>query len=152
MFLIITKNAVVDYPHLRGTYTADISPNGSDCVHTSLSFSEYAGNTFFSAKDIGNLPKQLGYSKINYLNDVDWFSFSTTASTSYSFYFPSVSFPLEISLFDENRQKLYYASSSGNTVQFSFLLSSSTKYFLRVNSSGQIAHENSRMYSFSITN
>ncbi len=69
-----------------------------------------------------------------------------------SFYFPSVSFPLEISLFDENRQKLYYASSSGNTVQFSFLLSSSTKYFLRVNSSGQIAHENSRMYSFSITN
>ena len=152
MFLIITKNAVVDYPHLRGTYTADISPYGLDCVHTSLSFSEYAGNTFFSAKDIGNLPKQLGYSKIDYLNDVDWFSFSTTASTSYSFYFPSVSFPLEISLFDENRQKLYYASSSGNTVQFSFLLSSSTKYFLRVNSSGQIAHENSRMYSFSITN
>ena len=152
MFFTVSKNAIIDYPHLRGTFKADNNPSGLDCVRTSLSFSEHAGNTFFSAKDIGNLPKQLSYSKIDYLNDIDWFSFSTTVSMSYSFNFPSVNFPLEVSLFDENRQKLFYASSSGNSIQFTFLLNSTTKYYLRVNTSGQTTHENSRTYSFSITN
>lgn len=142
-FFYITKSAIVDYGHLRGTYTG--------CKSTSNWTADLAGNQFISSIDLGEMPIEFSDARIDYINDVDFFSFKSSTAGTYSVTTSSfTSIPLTLQIFDYRGNLLYTYTSSNGSISTTVQLSEGQEYFAAFSSPNQTAHSQTAWYDFEI--
>ena len=163
-FFYITKNAVVDYGHLRGT--AVIKENGQDSYlkyteiwdaenenYTSLAAHvDHAGNYFVAAKELGVCQQVNSTGNIDYVNDVDFYSFKMTQTKAYSLTASTViGCPIVFTLYDQSGVVLKTVSSQAGVIAFTYTLTANEEYVISISTPSQSAHARSRKYSYAIT-
>ncbi len=150
-FFYITKDAVIDYGHLRGTYVPT-DTSTSDCKRTSISPADRAGNHINMAKELGVIPKTFSNAKIDYIDDVDYYSFVPPTTGTYVITVTmDNSLPVTVELYDLSGNEISSSSADGAFVgAYNFI--GNNEYILRISSSNQASHEFLRRYDLSITN
>ena len=163
-FFYITKNAVVDYGHLRGT--AVIKENGQDSYlkYTEIWDAEnenyanladhvdHAGNYFVAAKELGVCQQVNSTGNIDYVNDVDFYSFKMTQTKAHSFTASTViGCPIVFTLYDQSGVVLKTVSSQAGVIAFTYTLTANEEYVISISTPSQSAHAQSRKYSYAIT-
>ena len=150
----ITKNAIIDSSHLRGTYSYN---NGnSDCKKTTVHPIE-AGNFLYDACELNNTPLSKRYN-MDYTGDSDSFHFCVPNNNggAYTFSFQTEYTPLSltIELYDNTGYPLKTQTLSNGSCSFTYALTAGSSYFLIVKenvSAYAPDHVRNRTYTFSIT-
>lgn len=153
-FYYITKNAIIDSSHLRGTYSYN---NGnSDCKKTTVHPIE-AGNFLYDACELNNTPLSKRYN-MDYTGDSDSFHFCVPNNNggAYTFSFQTEYTPLSLTIevYDNTGYPLKTQTLSNGSCSFTYALTAGSSYFLIVKenvSAYAPDHVRNRTYTFSIT-
>ena len=142
-FLYINKDAIIDGCHADGS---DL-----DSVCTPMNSSDRAGNYFCAASELGQLPMVNVNAKIDYIGDVDYYAFFSEAPRSYTITGSmSDETPLIAKLYDQFGVLLYEETSEAGDISFDFCITYGSCYFLSMETTGQIAPAENKIYQFSI--
>ena len=94
-FYYITKDAVMDFPHVNGV--------SSNPAKTSVSFSDHAGNDFESAKSLGVSSSFAQSRKFDYVGDLDYYVIIPASTGQYNISITTVDFnPFSVKLYNES--------------------------------------------------
>ena len=154
-FYYITKNAIIDFGHLRGSY-GSWYPGSSyynlESVKTSLYSTERAGNCLENAKSIGTAPYNNSALYIDYANDVDCYCFTVSSSGTKAIQLISnVVYDVRTTLYDNNGNALYSITSPTGCTYKNIYLTTGTTYYLKVEFLNMNYHPYNYKYQVSIT-
>ena len=140
-FFYITKDAVIDYRHLDGSYDSS--------TYTVVNPYDMAGNYIFAAKDIGTLPEDYELGNIDYQHDVDYYKFRAESTQTRNIYVSiSNGHSLTASIYDSSGSLLAQATTTTSTSLTVNLVASQT-YYISFTSDLRTYEYNRCVYEFS---
>lgn len=148
-FFYVDKPATIDFGHNDGGF------NQSSC--TSLNIKDVAGNQMLNAKLI-TVPNTVAIKgRIDYLNDIDYYTFTASSSGTYRFSFQTSSnspspkpYPLHVEVIGNGSLQFARMDVTDEAEDLTVSLIAGNIYFIKCYTSSQTVYEPNRRYSFTI--